>query len=75
VEEKALPAITEEMEQLHLQDNAAALEQETRRALTDPRIFETVPAVTLVAVGVALILSRPSPCPLSLADNPPIPIL
>lgn len=74
MEEKALPAITEEMEQLHLQDNAAALEQETRRALTDHRIFETVPAVTLVAVGVPLILYRPSPCPLSLANNPQIPI-
>jgi hypothetical protein len=61
--DKPLPAITEDMEQLHLHGTATT-EQETRRALTESRIFENVPAV-LSPIRRYLIMSRHSPSPLS----------
>jgi hypothetical protein len=36
--------ITEDLSRLSIQDTPS-IDQETRKALTDPRIFETVPAV------------------------------
>ena len=59
--DKPLPEISEtivDVSRLSLQQSPT-IDQETRRALTNPRIFETVPAVVpsfILIVGVLLVL-------------------
>jgi len=68
--DKPLPDITEavskDIEQLSIEDSDI-IDQETRKALTDPQIFETIPAVPHLP---SIPNVRPSPSPSSLESSP-----